>query len=543
MNPDMRNILIIARKELLSTFRQRNLLIIMFLSPIVLVAIMGLAFGGLGSSGAPDFADIGVAVVNQDRGFNLQQRFPASVTNPSLAEIDITVGDQALNLGEQLQQNPNLNLEAGDLAPGNFSLNFGNQLAAILLSQPVSASAMLSGTDGGFDLSEVTCPLLPEGEQGESAFEGTLDDLFDAEAVSDAEVARAGVMNGEYAAAVIIPPGFSNYLAPDFGLDAAAIATGTVTRTLPGTVAGTVEVIANNATPISASIVRAVVEGIVGQFERVNVALSAFVLTTIDTLETIDPDEVEPNVLSLDLITKTLQNIDGSVLEPLGCLIMPGANNIQIEQQPLSETQTRSPFSIIMVLLGGAQAVFFALFTGVFGINSIYEDRRQGTLQRVLVAPVTSSDVLFGRLLGNLVIVTSQLLILLFSFTTIATLVEGELTLIWGTNLPALLLVVLGLSLFTTGMGVLIVGLASSSEQVQLIGPVITLLLGALGGTFGPIIPPDMAQFSPTWWGIDAMQKLAANEGDIGLNLLVLFSVGFVFALAGTFFFRRRMGL
>jgi ABC-type multidrug transport system permease subunit len=461
-----------------------------------------------------------------------------------LADIDITVGDQSLNLGEQLQQNPNLNLEAGDLASSNFSLNFGNQLAGILLSQPVSGSGLLSGTDGGFDLSEVTCPLIPEDEQGENAFEGSLDDLFDAEAVSDAGVAQEGVMNGEYAAAVIIPPGFSNYLAPDFGLNASATSTGTITGTVPGTV----EVIANNATPISASIVRAVVEGIVGQFERVNVALSAFFLTTIDTVQSIEPSQVDasnvdPTLISLSLITNTIQNVDSSALEPLGCLLLPGANNIQIEQQPLNETQSRSPFSFIMVLIGGAQAVFFALFTGVFGINSIYEDRRQGTLQRVLVAPVSSSDVLFGRLLGNLVIVTCQLLILLSAFTTIASLVEGELTFIWGTNLPALLLVVLGLSLFTTGMGVLIVGLASSSEQVQLIGPVITLMLGALGGTFGPIIPPGLAQFSPTWWGLDAMQKLAANEGDIGINLLVLFSVGLLFALVGTFFFRRRMGL
>jgi ABC-2 type transport system permease protein len=196
-----------------------------------------------------------------------------------------------------------------------------------------------------------------------------------------------------------------------------------------------------------------------------------------------------------------------------------------------------------MVALGGSQAVFFALFTGVFGINSIYEDRRQGTLQRVLASPTSSRHVLLGRLLGNLVIVMSQLLILLLAFTTIASIVEGQPTFIWGTNLPALLLIVLGLSLFTTGLGVLIVGLAASSEQVQLIGPLITLVLGALGGIFGTVVPANFGRFSPTWWGIDALGKLASNEIDIGLNLLVLFAVGALFAGLGTFFFRRRMEL
>jgi ABC-2 type transport system permease protein len=198
---------------------------------------------------------------------------------------------------------------------------------------------------------------------------------------------------------------------------------------------------------------------------------------------------------------------------------------------------------MLMVILGGSQAVFFALFTGVFGINAIYEDRRQGTLQRVLVSPTPSSHVLAGRLLGNLLIVMTQLLVLLFSFTMIATLVEGQLTLIWGTNPLALLLVVFGLSLFTTGMGALIVGLAQTSEQVQLIGPLVTLFLGALGGIFGSFLPASFAQFSPTWWGIEAMRKLASNEVDIGLHLLVLFSAGILLAGLGTFFFRRRMGL
>jgi hypothetical protein len=89
----------------------------------------------------------------------------------------------------------------------------------------------------------------------------------------------------------------------------------------------------------------------------------------------------------------------------------------------------------------------------------------------------------------------------------------------------------------------LIVGLAASSEQVQLIGPLITLVLGAMGGTFGMLVPAGFARFSPTWWGIEALRKLASNEVDIGLNLLVLFAVGALFAGLGTFFFRRRMEL
>src|SRR4051794_37074012 len=118
----MRNILIIARKELISTFRQRNLLFIMFLSPIVLVSIMGLAFGGLGKdSGTPDFADIHVAVVNQDKGFVLQSQLPTSVTNPSLADWKIDLSGRTITVGQQLLQNPQLGLQADGFGAGNFS--------------------------------------------------------------------------------------------------------------------------------------------------------------------------------------------------------------------------------------------------------------------------------------------------------------------------------------------------------------------------------------------------------------------------------------
>jgi ABC-2 type transport system permease protein len=493
----MHKILIIAAKELTTTFRQRNLLLIMLLTPIVLSTIMGLAFAGLGGD-SPDLADIGVAVVNQDQGFN-----------PS-------------------------DLPSGQISDGDISLNFGSRLAAILLSQSLTATTIISANSGGFNLSELSCPLLATTEAADDDnFTGSLDDLLDAVAVTDPAVARAGVTRGDYAAAVIIPPNFSNQLAPSLGLSAAAVSTAT----------GMVEVVTNDGTPIAASIVRAVVEGIVGQFERVSVALSALILTTIDMASDLDPNQIDVSALYAGRIISTLQSVDASVLEPLACLWTPGAGNVQLRQQPLDEVQERSTFGILMVVLGGAQAVFFALFTGVFGINSIYEERQQGTLQRLLVSPTPGASILAGKLLGNLVVVMAQLLILLFALTAVTSVVEWEWTFIWGTNILALLLVVLGLSLFTTGLGVLVVGLARTPEQVQLIGPLIMMVLGALGGSFGFSLPRRVAQLSPNWWGIDAMRKLAANESDIHLHLLVLFSAGILFAGVGAFFFRRRLEL
>ncbi|MYH63810.1 MAG: hypothetical protein F4148_19360, partial [Caldilineaceae bacterium SB0675_bin_29] len=70
----MRKILAVAFKELYVTFRDRNMILLMFATPLVLSTIIGMAFGGGGGdSGLPDFADITIAVVNLDEGVDLQE--------------------------------------------------------------------------------------------------------------------------------------------------------------------------------------------------------------------------------------------------------------------------------------------------------------------------------------------------------------------------------------------------------------------------------------------------------------------------------------
>ena len=101
----------IAWKELYTTLRDRNLLLVMFATPLMLSTIIGMAFGGLGSdSGSTPITDIPIALVNLDSGFALQQQIQQSnllsnVQALDLSTITFTVGGRVLNLGEQLGQN------------------------------------------------------------------------------------------------------------------------------------------------------------------------------------------------------------------------------------------------------------------------------------------------------------------------------------------------------------------------------------------------------------------------------------------------------
>jgi len=498
----MRKLMALAWKELYTTLNDRNLLLIMFASPLALSTIIGLAFGGFGS-GSPTLAAIPLAVVNLDQGVNVGALANGSVNN--------TTAD------------PN--------TPDALSFNFGTQLANILLSQPLTATAVISGSALSSTFAAPDCSQLigEENVASDTQFQGSLDTLLAATSLADPAVARAGVEQGDYAVAVIIPPQFTQNFMPQFEFG------GVVTATMVANPEHFVEVYANRGEPLAATIVGSIVEGITNQFLRVTVALEA----TLDTLfSAVNPTQLAPQTLGSALTT-----VNTDTFSTLGCLFAPGINPITLTQQPLDNLQAENAFTRIIVAIGAAQAVFFALFTGVFGILSIYEERRQWTLQRLLVSPTPPGLILSGKVLGNLVVVLVQLLLLLLALTLIASVVVGSPTFIWGNQPLLLLLLTLALSLCTSGIGTLIVGLARTPEQVQLIGPLLNIALAVLGGSFGFSLPPTFAQLSLIYWGVDGYQKLAAGQPDIGRNLLVLFGQGLLFFVIGTWLFKRRMEL
>lgn len=532
----MRKILAFASKELYTAFRDRNLALLMFVTPLVLSTIIGLAFGGIGGngdSGLPDFADIPVAVVNLDEGVDMQE----VITLPDqFADLDALPFDP----GDLASAFTQAGVGPDQLSQDGTALNFGDQLAAILLSQQVEGTG--TTTTEGFDLTELGCSLLDDSESAAPpavASQGSLEDLLNATAMDDAEQARAAVDNGEFVAAVIVPPAFSKRVMPKFAFDDNL----TLRAQSPGD-GGTVEVYANNGRPVSARILHSIVSGIVNQFVRAGVALGATLETSANALANgIVEGEIDLGAVDLSALPTSLQNLNAAALEPLGCLITPGANNINVTQQPLAAIQEAPPFARIIVPTGASQAVFFALFTGVFGIHSIYEERKYWTLQRLIVSPTPRIFLLAGKLLGNLVTVFLQILILLAALTLIASVVIGQPTLIWGTNFAAIIIVTLALALCVSGLGVFVVGLAKTPEQVNLFGPMINISLAVVGGAFGFALPDQAARFSLIYWGVDAFMQLANAQTGIAVNLLVLFGQGILLFLVGTWLFKRRLDL
>lgn len=346
---------------------------------------------------------------------------------------------------------------------------------------------------------------------------GTLEELTNAVKLDDAAAARAAVDAGTYTAAIIIPADFTARLV--YGANKPIEAT-------------SVEVYGNGGRVLGAGIIRSIVEGFVNQIVTGNVAVAATIETMIQRAQT-----------DLAFGAQFLAaNATGAFQPDFSCAFEPALNAVRVRTDVLrQEGSAMSASASLLVVFGAAQAMFFTLFTGQGGILDIFQERRQGTLQRLIVSPTPRLAILLGKLVGTFVTCVTQLVFLFAALTVVASVLNGGFLMIWGNNLLLVGLVIIGAALAATGLGTLIAGLAKTPEQAGIYGSVINIGLSVLGGAFGFQLPPSVAQFSLLYWGTDAFQKLSNGRTDVGLNLLVLAGFGAGLFAVGYWLFNRRL--
>ncbi|HEX5950036.1 MAG TPA: ABC transporter permease [Actinomycetota bacterium] len=155
-------------------------------------------------------------------------------------------------------------------------------------------------------------------------------------------------------------------------------------------------------------------------------------------------------------------------------------------------------------------AVFFLFFTVQFGVASLLDERKDGTLSRLLAAPIGRGAILGGKLLTSFVIGT-------LSMTTLIVATSLLLGADWGSPLGVALLVVSGV-LAAVGIMSIVATLAKTSEQAGNWQSIIAVVLGMLGGVFFPIsqapgILPTLSLLTPQAWFLRGLSDLAGDTG------------------------------
>jgi ABC-2 type transport system permease protein len=201
----------------------------------------------------------------------------------------------------------------------------------------------------------------------------------------------------------------------------------------------------------------------------------------------------------------------------------------------ISDVSTKSRQLDAGTFYAAGMAVFFLFFTVQFGISSILEERRDGTLARMLVAPIHRRTILIGKLLTSLVLGCVSMFVL-------AAATHFLLSAHWGNPLGVAMLIAAGVIAATCVMA-LVATVARTPDQAQSWQAMVALVLGMLGGTFFPVaqaggVLAALSLATPQAWflrGVENMTGGASAGAVLGPVVAIL-----AFALVtGTLAFAR----
>lgn len=282
--------------------------------------------------------------------------------------------------------------------------------------------------------------------------------VADIESVPDAAAARARVDAGEADAAFIVPAGFS-----------VAVSTNAT---------ASIEIVGNARSGLATDVARSVAE------------------------------RFGDGVAGVQLAVETVARLRGAALDPAEIAAVVSAASsgdpaIRLVEVTASLRQLSWP-----TYFSASMAIMFLFLAAQVGITSLFEERRSGTLARILAGPVRPDAVVLGKLLGGLVTGLAAMAILVVA----TTLLLGAS---WGDPL-GVALVVFGAVVAATGVATLVASFARTAESAGAAASAVGITLAILGGSFSPAsqAPELMVQvglLTPHAW---FLRGLASLHGD-----------------------------
>jgi len=316
------------------------------------------------------------------------------------------------------------------------------------------------------------------------------DGVFSVEEVASAAEARSLAEKARVNAAFIIPAGFSAAAAED------------------GTTA--IEVVANVDSPIAGQVARSVAGHFVGEINAVRTSLGTYFLLLARAPE---PGEAE-----------RLVDAAMAVPNPLSLVELEAAS----KELPM---RTYYP---------AAMAILFIFLTVQFGVLGLLEERQNGTMGRLLAAPISRLSIVTGKALTSFVL----------GLVSMTVLVAGSTLLLgaeWGNSWGVAILV---LAAVIAAMGVMFVvaGLATSAEQAGNLQAIIGFVLAMLGGCFFPVAQvggfmEKLSLATPHAWFLRGLGDLAAGGGAASVFPAALYVALFGVVTGGLAQFRIRRTL
>ncbi len=190
--------------------------------------------------------------------------------------------------------------------------------------------------------------------------------------------------------------------------------------------------------------------------------------------------------------------------------------------------------------------VLILLFTAIFSTISVIEDRREGFLQGVLVAPVPRSSIVLGKVLGGTALALAQGALVLLCAPLVGLPLSARLLL----SLPILFVIAFGL----TALSFCIAWRMDSTQGFHAVMTVLLMPLWLLSGAFFPAAGAPawlrvLMAADPVTYGLAAFRRVlypagaaaAAGLPGLGPSLAVTLAFGAA-CFAAALLLARRAG-
>ncbi|PRY82524.1 ABC transporter permease [Alkalibacterium olivapovliticus] len=204
-------------------------------------------------------------------------------------------------------------------------------------------------------------------------------------------------------------------------------------------------------------------------------------------------------------------------------------NFIEVETVSRSAAVSSGDRSQLGVVVG--MSLYFSIFSILFLMINLVEEKESGTWNRLIFSPLTKTRIYMGQLSHYLLAGTFQIAL---AFFILRYLVGIEM----GTNYLEMGVIIISFVFAIVSLGMLLMGLIKSPQQLQVVIPIVTTSMAMLGGAFWPLEVVSnrlllfIGNLMPIKYGIDAMTDTILHDQTLSQLLTpisVLLLMGIVF--------------
>lgn len=205
----------------------------------------------------------------------------------------------------------------------------------------------------------------------------------------------------------------------------------------------------------------------------------------------------------------------------------------QIEQQSnLSDIRTQAAaemeepvLQVSTVILDGTEeflydnqlqllfgmTLFFSVYTIMFSLMKIVEEKRYGTWDRLILSPVRKWEIYIGHLAYSFAIGYFQIVMIFVLFKYLFNFDIGD-------RFGVVLLIIACYTFAIVALSMLVMSLVSRPQQLQVVVPIIATGMAMIGGAFWPIelvsnkLLLAISKILPITYGLDALKGVAIYD-------------------------------